>query len=205
LKLNDCRILKGDNMAAAVQNMSQQEKIIEAINRSLPMLPSDAREIVKSMLEPATIAIMVGTLVVWAGSHFVGIGEIVDIILLVTGVIILGFSVFDGAAELSNFTTTAIGARSDAQLNEAAQHFSKAVNIQGISVISAILLRGSAKSVVARGTARYRPMPRLGNPPPAGRAPTISRPHRLPNGALGQTDVWGRSLSLEIKQCRNNG
>jgi hypothetical protein len=178
-------------MATVVAHMSQNEKIMEAIRRSLPMLPADAREVVESMLEPVTFAIVAGTLVVWAGSHFVGIGEIVDVVLLATGVIILGFSVFEGASELCEFATTAIDAKSDIRLNEAARHFSKAVSILGISVVSAILLRGTAKSVVKRPAPRYNPMPRVGYPPPAGMAPKVSRPYKLANGAAGQTDVWG--------------
>lgn len=177
-------------MAVAINRMSQQEKIVEAINRSLPLLPAESQAIIKSILEPANIAIMVGTLVLWAGSHFIGIGEIVDVILLATGVLILGFSVFGGAGELSDFTTTALKASTDAQLNDAAQHFAKAVTILGISIISAILLRSSAKSVIARGTPRYKPMPRVGSPP-SSLKPRITRPFRLRSGSLGETDAWG--------------
>jgi len=37
---------------------------------------------VEGMVRPETIAIVSGTLIVWAGSHIFGVGEIVDTILL---------------------------------------------------------------------------------------------------------------------------
>lgn len=67
--------------------MSDSDKIGEAIRRSLPHIPSDARAVVSSLLQPQALGIIAGTLVLWAGSHAFGVGEIVDIILLGIGVI----------------------------------------------------------------------------------------------------------------------
>ncbi|HEX8200199.1 MAG TPA: hypothetical protein VF590_06905, partial [Isosphaeraceae bacterium] len=176
---------------ANVRDMSVQDKIAETIRRSLPLLPAGAREQVQAMLSPESLAIMAGTLVVWAGSHFFGIGEIVDVILLVAGFAVLGLSVFSGAQELYAFGTAAVNAQSDPDLDRAAQHFSRAVNILGISVISAVLLRRSAQAVVARGRPQIRPRMQLGPPPSPGLRPRITRPFSLPSGALGETDWWG--------------
>ncbi len=171
--------------------MSAQEKIAEALRRSLPMMPAEMRQQVEALLSPEALAIIAATLIVWAGSHLVGIGEIVDIILLVAGFAVLGLSVFSGAQELYLFATTAIDARSGADLDRAARHFAQAVNILGISLVSAVLLRGSARSVAARGRPQVRPMPNVGPAPAAGVRPRITRPHTLPSGALGETDWWG--------------
>lgn len=189
-------------MAEAIASLSNDKKLALAIERSLAMLPVEAAEIVKSMLSPTNIAIMLGTLVLWATSHFVGIGEIVDVILLAAGVLILGFSVFDGAEELTSFTTTAIRATNENQINDAARHFAKAVDILGISIISAILLRRSARPVLKRGMPRFHPMPKLGKPPIKT---IIRRPHSLPGGDLGETDAWGNiavSRSQSISEQR---
>ncbi len=99
--------------------MSGSDKIGEAMRRSLPHIPSDARVVVNSLLQPQSLGIIAGTLIVWAGSHAFGVGEIVDIILLGIGVIALGFAVFEGADELYDFAVGAIGARSDADLEKA--------------------------------------------------------------------------------------
>lgn len=171
--------------------LSAQEKIAEALRRSLPMMPAETRHQVEALLSPESLAIVAATLIVWAGSHLVGIGEIVDIVLLVAGFAVLGLSVFSGAQELYLFATTSIDARSGADLDRAARHFALAVNILGVSVVSAVLLRGSSRSVAARGRPQVRPMPNVGPPPPGGARPRITRPYSLPSGALGETDWWG--------------
>jgi hypothetical protein len=179
---------------ANVRMMTKQEKIGEAMRRSLPLLPAEAREQVKAMLTPTSLAIVTGTLIVWAGSHFFGVGEIVDVILLVVGVAFIGMGVFSGAGELYDFTKTAINANTEADLDKAAKHFAKAVNILGISVISAILLKKSATSVVNRGKPQVRPMPNVGPAPASGLRPTITRPvDIIQNGRriLGDCDFWG--------------
>jgi hypothetical protein len=174
-----------------VQSLSSQDKIGEAIQRSLPMLPGETREQLRAMVSPESLAIIAGTLIVWAGSHFFGVGEIVDIILLAVGFATLGLSVFSGAEELYNFATTAINAQTEADLDRAARHFASAVNILGISVLSAVLLRRSARTVAGRGRPQARPMPDVGAPPVPGKRPIITRPSSLPSGALGETDWWG--------------
>lgn len=142
------------------------------------------------MLTPQALAIAVGTLVVWAGSHFFGVGEFVDVILLVVGVAFVGLGVFDGAAHLYDFVTIAINAKSDADLTKSAEHFAEAVTILGITVITALLMKNSAKIVTKRGMPQYRPMPNIGPLPPAG-TPIITRPRTLASGALGETDYYG--------------
>ncbi len=171
--------------------LGTHERIAEAMRRSLPMLPVEAKHQVQGLLSSESVAIIAGTLLLWAGSHLFGIGEIVDIILLTVGFAVLGLSVFSGAQELYNFTNAAVGARTDADLQRAARHFAAAVNILGISLISALLLRHSTRAVAVRGRPSVKPMPNVGAIP-APSAPTrITRPFSLPGGALGETDWWG--------------
>jgi hypothetical protein len=82
---------------AEVSRLSAAEKIADAMRRSLPHLPSEARHVVEGLLQPSTIALVTATILVWAGSHFFGVGEIVDVILIGVGVVGLGFAVFEGA------------------------------------------------------------------------------------------------------------
>lgn len=175
----------------AVIHMSDIDKIREAIRRSLPHMPSDARAIVSSLLQPQTLAVIAGTLVVWAGSHAFGIGEIVDIVLLGIGVVALGFAVFEGAAELYDFTVGAIGARSDADLEKAGRHFARAVTLLGVSTLQAILLRGQGRAVMARGRPQIYPRPHVGIVPPAGNQLLVSRPAQMAGDSLGETTAYG--------------
>lgn len=188
---NRCCAVNLESDMPNVALMTTEEKVAEAMRRSVPLLPAAARDQVLALLEPSSIAIMAGTLVVWAGSHFFGVGEIVDVILLVVGFGFLGLAVFAGAQELYDFATIAIRARTEADLDRAGRHFASAVSILGISTISALLLRKSARAAAARGRPRVRPMPDVGPVPATGARPTITRPQTLASGALGETDWWG--------------
>lgn len=176
---------------AAITGMSDTDKIGETIRRALPHIPSDARAIVSSLLQPQTLAIIAGTLVVWAGSHALGVGEIVDIVLLGIGVVALGFAVFEGAAELYDFTVGAIGARSDADLEKAGRHFARAVTLLGVSTLQAILLRGQGRAIMARARPQIYPRPHIGLPPSGGNQLRLSRPTKIAGGSVGKTTAYG--------------
>lgn len=46
-------------------SLRTQDKIAQAIRRSLPLLPAEARQQVQAMLTPESLAIVAGTLIVW--------------------------------------------------------------------------------------------------------------------------------------------
>jgi len=177
--------------ATAVLRMSSKDRIAEAMRRSLPFLPATARGTVDAMLRPDTLVFIAGTLAVWAGSHFFGVGEIVDIILLGIGVLTLGFAVFEGADALYKFATVALEAQTERDLDAAGRHFASAVVVLGISTIQAVLLGGQVRTVVRRGPPQTFPRVNPGDPPPPGHRLHLWRPERLPGGTLGETDAYG--------------
>ncbi|HET6281201.1 MAG TPA: hypothetical protein VFH73_09550 [Polyangia bacterium] len=174
-----------------IARMSSSDRIAEALRRSLPHLPADARAVVDSMLQPQTLVLIAGTLVVWVASHAFGVGEVVDAILLGVGAVTLGFAVFEGAAALKDFAVGAIRARSDADLEQAGQQFARAIVLLGISTIQALLLRGQGRAVIGRGRPQIYPRPSVGTPPPPGNQLRLSRPASIPGGSLGTTDAYG--------------
>jgi hypothetical protein len=178
---------------ANVALMRNDEKLAEAIRRSVPLLPAAVRDQVLGLLEPASIAIVTSTAMLWAGSHLVGVGEIVDVALLVVGLGLLGTAAFSGAKELGAFAVGVTQARTDTDLDQAAAHFAQAVSILGVSLVSALLLRESANAVAWRGLPRVRPMMEVGAPPAQGVPLRITRPRSLPSGAAGETDWWAIS------------
>ena len=160
------------------------------MERSLPYLPCEARQTVQATLAPTSLVIIAASVVAWAGSHLIGVGEFVDVILLVVGAVTLGFSVFEGAHELLSFANGALRAHSEADLDRAGRHFARAVTILGIAVVQAVLLRGGARAVRARGRLpRLRPMRSVDDPPPAGNQLRVTRPATLKS--LGVTDDYG--------------
>lgn len=176
-------------MTQPISSWSSADKIGSAMRRSLPHLlakrersssPCCSRRRSRSSLRPLSLG----------PDRLIGVGEIVDLILLGVGVVAVGWSVFDGAGAFLDFATTAIDARTEADLDRAGDHFARAVTLLGISTLQALLLRGAARPVIRRGVPRVRPIEPVGPPPSAGNRLQVSRPATL-GGNLGITDAYG--------------
>jgi hypothetical protein len=159
--------LASDVAADRTADLSATDKIGEAMRRSLPRLPAEAQAVVLKLLEPENLAIIGVTVGAWGVSQFVGIGEIVDFILLVLGIWALGSSAITGARELYDFVTTAVNAQTSQDLDAAAQHFEQAVTILTIAVVQAVLLKGAAGKVAARSRPQVKPRIEVDDPPNA--------------------------------------
>jgi len=170
-----------------VSNMSSADRIGDAFERSLPLLPASARDEIAKLIEPRTLAMVAGVLTAWVISHFFGVGEIVDAILIGAGVLAIGLSVFEGIDELYEFAKGALGATSSEDLNAAARHFARAVAILGIQAVLAVLLKGSPKTFRG-GRVTVGPAPAFARGPVS--TPLLRSTRGLAAGA-GETDVWG--------------
>ncbi len=133
-----------------ISQWSTTERLREAINRSLPKLPADVAHEIKAMLTPQALAIMAGALALWGVSHFFGVGEIVDVIMLVTGAVLMGTVAADVGGHLGNFGALVVRGKTDADLDAAADHFAKAVSKGGVQVVFAILLYKGGKALPKR-------------------------------------------------------
>lgn len=171
---------------------SAQDKLGAAFDRAMPLVPSDVREMLVQMRQPASLAIMGVTLVAWVASHACGVGEFIDAILLVIGALTIGFSAFEAAHELYDFARCAIGARTSHDLDAAAQHLARAIALIGITIVQAVLMRGQAKVAIARGRPQFLPPVGKAPPmPPAGNQLRVARPWFLGEKVLGDTDRYG--------------
>jgi hypothetical protein len=130
-----------------VSEMSAAEKLGEAIRRSLPMLPDEVRDKVASLLSPESLATMGVITAAWAASHAFGVGEVADAVLLVVGAVTLGSEAFHVAGDLGSFVSGALGAQTEADLDNAAQHFARAISTVGVDTIAAILTHKAASSI----------------------------------------------------------
>ncbi|WP_395702214.1 peptidoglycan-binding protein [Aquabacterium sp.] len=155
--------------AETVADWPLERKFAEALRRTAPKLPSHLQHEFLALLSPKSLGIMAGTLVVWAGSHAFGVGEAVDILLLIGGIAMLGMAAFDVAGEIGSFLSLAAGATTPAELDEAAGHLARAIAVIGVAAFIALLVR------VARGRiGRGKPPPEAPPEPPASK----SRPTR---------------------------
>jgi hypothetical protein len=154
-----------------VAAMSLEARLGEAVSRSARYLPAEVAAEVAALFTPTNLAIMAVTLAVWAGSHLAGVGFIADIILLCLGVAVLGWTAVQLAGVLYDFAVALTDAKSEEDLDAAAQLFARAVLLAGVGTVSAVLLRGAAGNVRAAAAARRAPAPA---PAPA----PVPTPHR---------------------------
>lgn len=176
--------------AVDVSGMSPADRIGAALQRSLPFLAPEARREIEKLIEPKTLAIVAGVLGAWIVSHFFGVGEIVDAILVGAGVFAIGLSIFEGVDELYEFAKGALNATGPQDLDAAARHFAKAVAILGVQAVLAVLFKAAPKTY--RG-GRIN----VGKPPPFAQGkisvPPLRSTRTLAAGA-GETDRWGEII-----------
>jgi hypothetical protein len=188
-------------MSRFTPSWSNTERVSEALVRSKAYLPSGMASQIDALLSPATLAILVTTLGVWAGSHFFGVGEIVDVGLLLVGAFFVGWSITDVAEDLFIFGNKSINAGRDEDIDIAAKAFAAAVVTAGITAVMALLLRRSATQLqVTRGanvSQIIRPqnpgLLQAGSDSQAGRfwrKPAVTGDPTLPAGE-GETNAFG--------------
>jgi hypothetical protein len=145
--------LPGPVIASNVARLGASEKLAEAIRRAARSVPGEAGAKLQALLSPETLAILAAVLAVWVGSHAVGVGEAVDVLLLATGLIFVGREAVDAVGHLIDFGRLALGAQTEADLESSGQHLAAAISIIGINAVLVLLTRGGIKAY--RG--RYKP------------------------------------------------
>ena len=166
---------------------SFEDRLGIVFERTLPKLGPEARAQLQAIIEPQSLAIIAGVLVAWVVSHAFGVGEIIDIVLLVAGVLAIGLAVFTGVDELYEFASGTYLAKTDGDLDQAADHLAQAIAILGIQAVLAILFKGAR----APKGPKLRVTPGSGPRGPGGRY----RPTTTTNSALaageGSTTFFG--------------
>jgi hypothetical protein len=130
--------------AAALQR-PLAERLAETLRRAASRLPTETGAALLSLVSPtalATAALVLGT---WAASHAVGIGEALDLILLASGIAMVGWQAVDGLKHLAQCVQGVVSASADQDLDAAADHLAQAVTALGVAAVSALLLRGAVR------------------------------------------------------------
>ena len=150
-----------------------EKRLEETFRRTLPKLGPEAAAQLSALINPAALTIIAGVLVAWIVSHAFGVGEIIDILILVVGIAAIGAAIFSGLDYLYDFASGAYQAKTSQDLDRAADNLSKAVAILGIQVVLAVLFRGAK-------------IPKTGS---GGRINFGPPPPRTPGFAIGQAFV----------------
>lgn len=170
-----------------VISWSFEQKLEESFRRTLPKLAPEARKALAALITPESISIIAGVLVLWIVSHAFGVGEAIDLILAVVGFAAVGLSVFAGLDHFGEFASRAYNAKSERDLDVAAEHLSQCITILGITTVLALLFRG--RPATGRGGKID-----IGSPPPrvpgVRYKPIITKSASLRAGE-GSTSVWG--------------
>jgi uncharacterized membrane protein YeaQ/YmgE (transglycosylase-associated protein family) len=169
---------------ASVGSQSLAERLGEVFELTLPKLSPEARAQLASFVTPQSLAIIAGVVGAWIVGHAFGIGELIDVVLGVVGVVAIGMAVFSGLDELFEFARGTYFATSEADLEAAANPLAKAIAILGIQAVLALLFKGRPKGArvsvgpepVSGNGLRYRP--------------EIVQDPGLPAGS-GSTTFWG--------------
>ncbi|HET6280671.1 MAG TPA: hypothetical protein VFH73_06895 [Polyangia bacterium] len=186
----------------AVAAMSMNEKLDVVIRRSQAHMPAEMWNQVKQLLEPASLAIMAGVTLAWAGSHFFGVGEIADVVLVVAGGVVLGLSAIEVGREIYAFAVGTKKAQNEADLEEASKHFARAVVLGGITIVSAMFFKSRPKTFKEPffgGPVKVPVGPR--GPGILYEATEVLAPIKSPPGVIirGTTDQFG-NITVEIRQ-----
>jgi hypothetical protein len=137
----------------AVHGWSTVDKVGSAIRRSFSRMPGETAAKLASLLDPTALAVLAGTLLLWAGSHAVGIGEAIDLLMIVTGFVFIGWDAINAVKHLFEFARRSATAETDGDLDAAGEHLAQAVAIIGVDVVLAFLTHRAVKA----WKGRYKP------------------------------------------------
>jgi hypothetical protein len=125
--------------------MPLEDRFTSVLHRTLPLLPAEFQNEFAMMISPAAIAMVAGTLAVWAGSHYFGVGFIADAVMVAVGFAFLGLQVVTAAEDLAAAVGLTYSARSNSDLDQAAQHLANFIAVVGVAVFSALVMKGAKR------------------------------------------------------------
>jgi hypothetical protein len=121
------------------------QKLDSVIRRTALLLPEAVGNELMKLLEPLALAIMAAVIVIWAVSHFFGVGEIADVVLLILGIVSIGPMAWIAGEHLVKFAVGTVSAEKDSDLDGAAKNLSEAIALLGVQVVMLLLLKKAPK------------------------------------------------------------
>ena len=129
-----------------LSHLNSVEKLLLAVEASIYYLPSEVAEEIKAIFTPATLATMVGVFAVYLAAHATGIGQAMDIGMLIAGGIYFGLDAFAIFKDIAGFAG-AINATTTEELVEAGEHLASAVAKIGVDAVITLLTKKVADEV----------------------------------------------------------
>jgi hypothetical protein len=73
-----------------------EDRLKDVLTRTMAKVGPETKTHLQALLSPDTLKIIAGVLVAWIVAHAFGLGEIIDVILVATGAIAIGWAIFEG-------------------------------------------------------------------------------------------------------------
>ena len=129
-----------------VEELTPAQKLGEAVIRSASALPAEVAEEIKAIFTPATLASMVSVFAIYAAAHATGIGQAMDIGMLIAGGVFFGLDAFTIFKDIAGFAG-AVNAKRDEDLDKAGQHLASAIAKIGVDAVMTLLTKKVADEV----------------------------------------------------------
>ena len=129
-----------------VAQLSPAEKLLEAVEAAAKHLPGEVAEEIRAIFTPATLATMVGVFAAYIAAHATGIGQAMDIGMLIAGGIFFGLDAFAIFKDLAGFAG-AINATSEEELDDAGEHLASAIAKIGVDAVMTLLTKKVADRI----------------------------------------------------------
>ena len=129
-----------------VANLSSVEKLAEAVKRSASSLGSELAQELQAIFTPATLATMAGVFAVYVAAHATGIGQAVDIGMLIAGGFFFGLDAFTIFRDIAGFAN-AVNASTEEDLDRAGEHLASAIAKIGVDAVMTLLTKRLADEV----------------------------------------------------------
>jgi hypothetical protein len=130
-----------------------QERVAEVIRRAIPKVPSDAGQALLSLLTMENLAIIVGTIGFVAAANLTPYGWAADAILISVAYYYGGLMEIHVLGDLVECFKLTSGAKSDQDLNAAADALARAVVALGVVGLMAVLHRVKERAGTGSGSA----------------------------------------------------
>ena len=129
-----------------VSKLVPVEKLSEAVKRSGKYLEDEVAEELRAIFTPATLATMVAVFAAYIAAHATGIGQAMDIGMLIAGGIFFGLDAFTIFKDIAGFAG-AINATTEEELDQAGKNLAGAVAKIGVDVVMTLLTKKVADRV----------------------------------------------------------
>jgi hypothetical protein len=134
-----------------IAQWSTEERLKEVVGRAAKKVPGDVRNTVLSLLAPESLAIMAGTIVVGAAANLTPYGWAADIVIAGIAFVFGGLAALHALGDLVECFKKISGARTDRDLDDAADALASAVVALGTLGLMAVLHRATARKAGASG------------------------------------------------------